>query len=100
MEVQEYNIKKDNGKLQYNLLPIEAVEEIIKVLMFGITKYEKNSWQSINHFNDRYYDAAMRHLAQWKKGEKLDSESGLSHLSHAATNCLFLIWKELQNENN
>lgn len=99
LEVQEiHNIKKDIGKLEWDLLPIETIEEIIKVLMYGNTIYPKNSWKIITNFNNRYYNAAMRHLSKWKKNYKKDSESNLSHLAHAATNIIFLLWRELNEK--
>ena len=36
--------KKDDGKLDWSLLPIDAVEEIIKVLEFGSKKYSGWNW--------------------------------------------------------
>lgn len=84
--------KADAGKADWSLLPIEAVEEIIKVLEFGKDKYTVDGWKDVPNAENRYYSALMRHVAEYRKGEKFDSETGLPHIAHAATNALFLIW--------
>jgi len=90
--------KFDEGKLRYDLIPPEFMEEVAKILTYGALKYSDNNWQNLDNFNSRFYAALERHLQAWRKGEDIDKESGLSHLSHAATNCLFLLWKEKQSE--
>ena len=85
-------IKHDTGKLRYSLLPWFSITAIVKVLEFGAKKYKINSWQGLADSEDRYFDAAIRHLLAYRDGEWLDPESGLSHLSHAACNVVFLIW--------
>lgn len=84
--------KYDNGKLRMDLIPPEAMEELAKVLTFGSLKYEDNNWQKVD--KKRYDAALMRHYIEYKKGNKVDEESGLDHLSHLLCNVAFLIWKE------
>lgn len=85
--------KHDTGKLRWDLLPWGEVEQIVKVLNYGLEKYGKeDSWQEVERGESRYFAACMRHLVLWSKGEYLDSESGLPHLAHAACNILFLLW--------
>lgn len=84
--------KTGKGKLRWDLLPWESVEDVVKVINFGSTKYEPNSWRRMDAESDnRYFSALMRHLVQWRAGELIDSESGLPHLAHAACNVLFLL---------
>lgn len=82
--------KFDDGKTRYDLLPPEALEAVARVLTFGATKYGDRNWeQGIEE--GRLYGAAQRHLwADWR-GEKLDPESGMPHLWHAACNLCMLI---------
>jgi hypothetical protein len=90
----DIGIKHDNGKRRWDLLPLELVEEVIDVLMYGAENYGEGNWQKLEEPFKRWFSACMRHLTAWKKGEKTDSESGLSHLAHAACNLVFLRYLE------
>lgn len=92
------DVKKDSGKLRLDLVTPEFIEEVGEVLTFGASKYPANSWQKIPDAVDRYYAAAMRHILAWRKGEKNDSESGLSHLAHAATNMMFIMYLDKEGK--
>ncbi len=87
--------KYDEGKLRWDLLPIKAVEEVVKVLMFGAAKYGDDNWQKLDELEPRYYAASMRHLASWRQGETLDEDSGLPALAHAVCDLLFLLSKQV-----
>lgn len=82
--------KDDQDKNRLDLIEPEFIEGVGKVLTFGADKYEPNNWQKVEDAKDRYYAAALRHLIAWRKGEKTDPESGLSHLDHVACNIMFL----------
>ena len=84
------HMKFDSGKPRYSLIPTEATKALAEVLTYGAKKYKDNNWQQGTP--DRYTDALYRHLEAWREGEKVDSDSGLSHLSHAITNVAFLIY--------
>lgn len=88
--------KFDQGKLRWSLLPTGTVQEVIKVLEVGAVKYAANNWQQVPDARTRYFDAIMRHLHAWWQGEKIDPESGLNHLAHAACSILFLLYFDLQ----
>ena len=94
-EVSEQGKKFDGGKLRWALLPIKPIQEIIKVLMFGASKYGPNNWQNLENGKERYYEAAQRHMTAYWDGEKVDEESGKSHLAHAGCCILFMLWLEL-----
>jgi len=103
--MKDKGIKFDGGKFKWSLLPIESIQEVIKVLMYGEKKYTHkvgsqivsgaDNWKMIPDIPGRYYDAAMRHLTAWKMGEKNDPESKLPHLAHAGCCILFMIWAEI-----
>lgn len=82
--------KFDSGKPQYSLIPPNALEDVVKVLTFGAQKYSRDNWKSVPDANNRYFDAAMRHLWAYKKGDPLDEETGCKHLSHAICCLLFM----------
>jgi hypothetical protein len=87
----ETGVKLDEDKIRMDLVPPELMEEVGKVLTFGAKKYTPNGWKTVPNGNERYMAALLRHLMAHQKGEVNDPESGLSHLSHAATNIAFLI---------
>ena len=88
--------KFDDGKPTFDLLPYDALAAIQKVLDFGAAKYEPRNWEKGMAWL-RPWNACMRHLWAWARGEKSDPESGYSHLWHAGCCILFLIAYELRN---
>lgn len=86
----EVGPKYDTGKLRYDLVTPDVIKAIAEVLTFGAEKYAPNSWQLVPDAKRRYTAALMRHFEAYRAGEKLDHESGLSHLSHALCNLMFL----------
>lgn len=85
--------KFDEKKLRWDLLPWIEVEEVVEILTMGSVKYQDNNWQHV-YPRSRYVSAIFRHFIAWIKGEKIDSESGKSHLAHAICNLLFLMWAD------
>ncbi len=92
-------VKYDDGKLRWELLPIAPIEEVVKVLTYGAKKYDDENWRKVSNQRSRYYAAALRHIVAWWKGEKIDPESGCSHLAHAIC-CLVFLMEGANNENN
>lgn len=91
-------IKYDNDKPRWDLLPMEQLEEVVKVLSMGAKKYADENWKKLDNLQQRYYGAALRHIVAWKKGEIIDSESGLPHLAHAICCLMFIMWKDDNND--
>lgn len=89
-------LKFDEKKLRWDLLPIAEVKDEVAVLTFGAAKYGPNNWQKVEGGMDRYFAALMRHLEAARSGERLDPETGLPHLAHAACNIRFLQWLDKQ----
>jgi hypothetical protein len=89
----ETNMKYDNDKTQFALIPPEALEEIGRVLTFGSSKYGPNDWRHDGDCTEwsRTYSSIQRHLNAFWSGEDLDPETGLNHLSHAATQIIILM---------
>jgi hypothetical protein len=87
-------LKFDQDKIDWSLLPIEPTEEMIKVLMFGTKKYSRDNWKHVEDHKRRYYNAALRHLTAWQKGEQNDLETGFNHLAHALCCITFLLGRE------
>ena len=92
MQKNDTNGRKfDTGKLQYGLLPPEALRQVVEVLTYGATKYAPDNWRYVPEAKRRYFDAAQRHIWEWKAGEANDSETGASHLAHAICCLMFLL---------
>lgn len=87
-------IKFDDEKLDWDLLPMDVMEGAVKVLMHGAKKYSPDNWKYVLP-KKRYYNACMRHLSAWHKGEKKD-ESGMPHLDHALCSLIFLAWHDMK----
>jgi len=85
-------IKYDTKKPRWSLVPLNVIEDIVRVATFGAEKYEDNNWKYVEPGPDRYFSALMRHLAAWQAGEANDPETGLSHLAHAGWNVMALAW--------
>lgn len=86
-------VKHDSAKPDYSLLPLAAMEPIVRVLEHGAKKYSPDNWKKVSPAT-RYYSAALRHLAAHQDGDKQDKESGELHLAHAAACLIFLVWHE------
>jgi len=87
--------KFDNGKANWSLIPFEVLEKVAEIYTFGAKKYSKNNWKKVKNYKERYFSALMRHLVAYKTGEKIDPESGFSHLVHAVWNTISLLWYEM-----
>lgn len=85
--------KNDKNKLRYDLIPPEVNEALAQILTFGANKYEANNWKKCED-TSRYIAALFRHIEAYRKGEKIDKESGFSHLKHALCNLAFLVYFE------
>jgi len=83
-------VKFDEGKLRYDLVPWDAMDEIVKVLTLGAKKYEDRNWEKGMDWG-RCIGATFRHVKEWAMGNSRDDETGLSHLAHAGCDILFLL---------
>jgi hypothetical protein len=79
--------KYDGEKVVWTLLPMKALNEAAKVLMFGAKKYAPQSWRTVEM--ERYINALYRHLFALYQGEETDPETGLHHIHHVVCCALF-----------
>jgi hypothetical protein len=87
-------LKNDTTKPRWSLLPKGTIRLVIEVLEFGAKKYGFENWKNVENAQQRYYDAAMRHIQSWWNGERIDPETKSHHLAHAVCCLLFLLFKE------
>lgn len=96
MKKKEEASKRDEGKIPVELVAPQFINSVAHVLGHGAKKYGKWNWTKGLAWS-RIYASTLRHLFFWYCGEDNDKESGFSHLSHAATNIMFLsVWQEMQ----
>jgi len=82
-------IKADSGKSMLSLVDPAFIKGTANVLTMGAIKYEVDNWKRCDDVQ-RYKDALLRHIYDYLSGEKIDNESGMSHLYHASCNLMFL----------
>lgn len=82
--------KFDGGKERLDLLPVDAVTEVVRVIGFGAAKYGDRNWEQGMDWS-RMYGAMLRHSFAFWSGEDTDPESGLPHMAHAACCALMLL---------
>jgi len=96
-ERDKYGMKKNighpKGKVRYDLLPPNALEEIALTLQYAVEsgKYEEWSWMTEKRPWTYYFSSALRHMWKWFCNERNDSETDRHHLAHAAARLMFLI---------
>lgn len=83
--------KYDEGKLEWDMIPFDILEGLVKIYMMGRDKYTKNNWKK-GIATTRLFNAAMRHMIASFNGEDLDPESGLPHNTHAIWNLIAMEW--------
>lgn len=91
------SLKYDTGKLRWDLLPVEALEQVIRVFMYGAQKYSDHNWTYGMKWS-KHFNAALRHLSSFWKGEDIDPESGLHHMAHAAACALIVLQYTFYNK--
>lgn len=88
--------KHDEGKPRPELIPPEVITALSTILSYGAEKYDARNWEKGMSWN-RVFGSLMRHMWAWFGKEKVDPETGKSHLWHAACNIAFLIAYESRN---
>lgn len=77
--VEEAAVKHDAEKLRYDLIPTQPLEEYVRNLTLGATKYDDRNWEKGMSWS-RAYAALQRHVQAWWQGESRDAE-GFHHLA-------------------
>lgn len=90
MDTAAEGLKEDSGKLRFDLLPPDALEELARVYTVSLAKYPERNWEKGIRYG-KIFGAACRHLLRWWRGEENDPEDGISHMAHAAWNCMTLL---------
>ena len=80
-----------DDKLMWELLPLEDVEDIVRVYTAGAKKYGPDKWQNLPDGIRRYKAALLRHLVEFDKGNEIDEETGCRHLAQVAWNAIAML---------
>lgn len=83
-------LRYDEGKLRFDLLPPDALEELVKVYTRGAQKYAPRNWEKGMAWG-RCFGSLMRHAWSWWRGEEIDPETGCHHMAHVAWNAMTLV---------
>lgn len=83
------------GKMRFDLLPIEALIELTRVYDMGAIKYDDNNWRKGMKWS-QVYRPIFSHLFKWLSGQTVDSETGCHHLAMVAWNCLTLVTYQIR----
>lgn len=86
-------------KLRWDLLPLEEIEDIVKVYTAGSKKYGDNTWQKLPDGIERYKAALLRHLVEYEKGITIDKETNCYHLAQVAWNAIAMLHLSKREKN-
>jgi hypothetical protein len=91
-EVKPTNPKDAVGvkKVPFSTLPMPVVAEVGLAMLEGARKYGRHNYRVAGVRASVYFDAVMRHMAQWWEGEDLDPDSDLSHVTKAIASLVVL----------
>lgn len=96
MESKKNDFK--DHKLRWDLLPLEDVEELVRVYTAGSHKYGDNTWQGLDNGYERYKAALLRHLMEYERGNRIDEETGCMHLAQVAWNAIAMLHLDRNNK--
>lgn len=90
--------KDDQGKPDPTLMPADAEFALWRVLDFGAKKYAPENWRLVEDAKRRYLAAGLRHQNDYRRGSRVDVESGIHPLAHAIIDLIFVLQLELEEQ--
>jgi hypothetical protein len=88
----------NEGKLQWTLEDPKSMAPMIRVLMYGAEKYDRDNWKKACPKKLDLLDSLERHSKALIAGEAVDPESGLPHIGHLMCNAMFYShWEQQTN---
>jgi hypothetical protein len=87
-------LRYNKGKLKWSLVDYSCLEDLVRVMEFGATKYGRNNWTK-GLKQEEVIESLLRHTYAILRGEMIDPESGISHVGHIQANAMFLGHKKL-----
>lgn len=90
------SLRKNQGKPEVSQIDPRFIRGLADLMTKSAKKYGKFNWALGQEYHTPY-DSLMRHMLSFIEGEDKDPESGVSHLLHAAANCMILYTSQLKN---
>lgn len=83
----------NEGKVDYSLIPVDALEAECRVWMLGEKKYGRDNWHKLwGEDTTRVVMASLlRHAFAILNGEEIDPETQQHHAAHIRCNAAMLI---------
>ena len=92
--------RKNEGKIDYTIIPWEGMDEVVAVFEMGAKKYARDNYKLGDGLPlDTYRKSMLRHLLQSVKLQDVDEESGLDHIAHLVANGLMYLWQKEHEKN-
>ena len=89
-------LRYDQGKLRWDLLPPDVMEELVRVYTKGAEKYAERNWELGMDWG-KCLRALKSHLNKWEKGQQRDDEyPELYNLAMVMWNAAALLAYELR----
>ena len=82
--------EKGVKEIAFDLLPVEALEEVARLYGRGAAKYSAHNWRKGYEWS-KSYAAMMRHATQFWRGEDHDPEMGTPHLASVCFHAMALL---------
>ena len=76
-------------KLRYDLIPVDALKEVARVLALGGEKHKGNNFRDVHLEHNQHIASAFRHGEAYRGGEMMDTEMGTHHLAHRIVRDLY-----------
>lgn len=84
-------------KLDWSLLPLECLEEVVRAFEDGVSKYGRDNWKEHPDLENYCVSKILRHMRERQKRFRAP-DSKIPHLAHLIADALFLLWKGLEDE--
>ena len=83
----------NDGKVDYTMVPLDALTEEARVWMAGEAKYGRDNWTKLwgEDTVNVVLASLLRHAYAIQSGEENDPESGLQHAGHIRANAAMLV---------
>lgn len=87
-------MKFDQEKNRWDLVPFEQLDKVVEAYTHGAKKYAPHNWKNFpsDEGREKYFAALMRHVSEYRAGQKIDPKTGLHHMAQVVFNALTMMW--------